>query len=131
MSRLYVFQLCSVDETVLCFGQNFVCTVVESQSVTLLYNADHDKTPMGKLLDDLNLFFTVIFAAEVLVNAFAHWFHEVSLYMIIHTSALHSASLLSARRLEIHLPAALMSRVNGLSSILAYRRRSSFPPMIR
>ena len=40
-------------------------------------HASGSTTALGVLLDRLNLAFTVVFAAELAVNAFAHWFREV------------------------------------------------------
>ena len=54
-------------------SQNFACTLAESELSTALTNPDGSQTPLSALIDRLNLLFTIVFAAELLANALAHW----------------------------------------------------------
>ena len=56
-----------------CRAQSFVCTILESQYASDLVNAHGSLTSFGAALDRANLFFTVIFTAELLVVAFSSW----------------------------------------------------------
>jgi len=58
----------------LMIGANFVSTIVESQIVDSLSNGDGSKTDTAKQLEDLDLAFTLAFAAELVINAYSHWF---------------------------------------------------------
>ena len=55
-------------------AQNFGCTIAESQFVDNLQNEDGSPTTFAHNLDKMNLFFTLLFTAELAVNAFSHWF---------------------------------------------------------
>ena len=57
--------------------QNFVCTVVEAQFASSLTLSNGTMTNLGTLLDRLNIAFTIVFSAELTVNAFSHWFRAV------------------------------------------------------
>jgi hypothetical protein len=58
-----------------CLGQNFGCTIAESQFIQNLQDEFGQPTEFARTLDQLNLFFTLLFTAELAVNAFSHWFH--------------------------------------------------------
>jgi len=53
---------------------NFGATITEVQFVDSLANPDGSPTQLQVTLDRLNLFFTLLFTAELAVNAFSHWF---------------------------------------------------------
>ena len=55
-------------------AQSFICTILESQYASELTNSDGSSTSFGAALDRANLFFTVIFTAELIVVAFSSWF---------------------------------------------------------
>ena len=55
-------------------SQSFVCTILESQYVSELSNADGSVSSFGAALDRANLFFTLIFTVELAAVAFASWF---------------------------------------------------------
>ena len=54
--------------------QNFACTITEAQFINNLVNADGSPTALAVILDNLNLFFTLLFTVELAVNMFSHWF---------------------------------------------------------
>ena len=54
--------------------QSFICTILESQYASELTNPDGSSTGLGTVLDRLNLCFTIIFTAELVILAFANWF---------------------------------------------------------
>jgi hypothetical protein len=54
--------------------QNFVVNATEAQIVELLTDSSGRPTALGDQLEQLDTFFTVVFALEILVNAYAHWF---------------------------------------------------------
>jgi hypothetical protein len=56
------------------FEQNFGCTITESQFIEDLHDENGAPTSFAQILDQLNLFFTLLFTAELVVNAFSHWF---------------------------------------------------------
>ncbi len=47
---------------------------VEAQIIELLWTADGAPTLLEGQLEELDMFFTLIFTAELLINAYAHWF---------------------------------------------------------
>ena len=53
--------------------QNFGCSVVESQLVNEPASSHSTAGAFLRLIDALNLFFTVAFTVELLINALAHW----------------------------------------------------------
>jgi hypothetical protein len=53
--------------------QNFVLNVFEAQ-ISAQAPPDGSSNGWIVLFDKLNLFFTMIFTAELCVNMFAHWF---------------------------------------------------------
>ena len=53
--------------------QNFIANAAEAQIETT--DSDGNLTPVGRRLEALDIFFTVIFTVELATNAFAHWFH--------------------------------------------------------
>ncbi len=55
--------------------QNFVANVFEAQ-VNAQPTSDGSSYDWFALFDKLNLFFTMIFTAELCVNMFAHWFKD-------------------------------------------------------
>ncbi len=59
--------------------QNFAATATDSQlGPAGLQNPDGTRNGLGLFLQNLDLSFTAIFTAELLVNMFAHWFFPVS-----------------------------------------------------
>eukprot|EP00292_Cryptomonas_paramecium_P000167 CAMPEP_0113678112 /NCGR_PEP_ID=MMETSP0038_2-20120614/9720_1 /TAXON_ID=2898 /ORGANISM="Cryptomonas paramecium" /LENGTH=379 /DNA_ID=CAMNT_0000595621 /DNA_START=655 /DNA_END=1791 /DNA_ORIENTATION=- /assembly_acc=CAM_ASM_000170 len=54
---------------------NFGCTILETQFIDQMSAKDGSDTPMGRTMNVLNLFFTVVFTAELAVNAFAHYLY--------------------------------------------------------
>ena len=56
------------------FFQNFLVNAAESQVSDLLTNEDGTLTNIGSDLERLDEFFTIIFAVELAINAFGHWF---------------------------------------------------------
>jgi hypothetical protein len=54
--------------------QNFLVNAAEAQLVSSLVNSDGTPTSTGNNLEDLDTFFTIIFAVELAINAYAHWF---------------------------------------------------------
>ena len=52
--------------------QNFFINVAEAQFSNTLSDADSER--WSAIFDKLNLFFTVLFTTELLVNMFVHWF---------------------------------------------------------
>jgi hypothetical protein len=59
--------------------QNFAATATDSQlGPAGLNNPDGSRNGLGLFLQNLDLSFTAIFTAELLVNMFAHWFFPVS-----------------------------------------------------
>ena len=56
--------------------QNFAANVVQMQLVSGLTNDDGSLNGTGRLLDTLDTFFTIIFAVELALNMFAHWFRD-------------------------------------------------------
>ncbi len=58
--------------------QNFAATATDSQlGPAGLTNPDGSRNDLGLFLQNLDLSFTAIFTAELLVNMFAHWFFPV------------------------------------------------------
>ena len=55
-------------------AQSFMCTILESQYTNELFHPDGSLTSFGSALDHINLFFTIIFSAELVVLAFSNWF---------------------------------------------------------
>ena len=55
-------------------AQSFICTILESQYGSDLVNPDGSFTSFGAALDHANLFFTIVFTAELVVVAFSSWF---------------------------------------------------------
>ncbi len=55
------------------YWQNFVLNVFEAQ-ISAQITSDGSSNYWLVLFDKLNLFFTMIFTAELFVNMFAHWF---------------------------------------------------------
>ena len=57
--------------------QNFFASIIEAQlSTDSLVKPDGSPTVYQQNLDDLNLAFTIVFTADLLINLFAHWIHE-------------------------------------------------------
>ncbi len=56
------------------FDQNFFVNATESQVSDVLTNEDGSLTDIGANLERLDEFFTIIFAVELSINMFAHWF---------------------------------------------------------
>ncbi len=56
------------------YEQNFVVNAAEAQIKERLWTDDGALTLLGEQLEDLDMFFTIVFTAELLVNAYAHWF---------------------------------------------------------
>ena len=54
------------------FGQNFIINASESQ---LGISGSGPSTPKGSALELLDKIFTAIFAFDLAVNIFAHWYH--------------------------------------------------------
>jgi hypothetical protein len=54
-------------------AQNFMASIFEAQYGRKLVLPDGNATPLGEMMDHLNLFFTVYFAVELVINAYAHW----------------------------------------------------------
>jgi hypothetical protein len=54
--------------------QNLVLNVAESQLNKTLLDSNGSTNSMGRILNNLDVLFTCIFTAELLLNAFAHWF---------------------------------------------------------
>ena len=50
--------------------------VVQMQLITSLTDADGAPSGAGHVLDVLDFFFTVVFALELGLSMFAHWFHD-------------------------------------------------------
>jgi hypothetical protein len=50
-----------------------MASIFEAQYGRKLVLTDGQATPLGVMMDRLNLFFTVYFAVELTVNAYAHW----------------------------------------------------------
>ena len=55
-------------------AQSFICTILESQYASDLVDANGSLTDFGAALVRANVFFTIIFTAELLVVAFSSWF---------------------------------------------------------
>jgi voltage-gated sodium channel len=53
--------------------QNFAVNAAEAQLVNLLTEDDGSLTTSGRDLEALDEFFTIIFAVELSINAFAYW----------------------------------------------------------
>ncbi len=56
--------------------QNFGSNVVQMQLNNNLANEDGSLNQTGQILDILDFFFTIIFAFELSLNVFAHWFRQ-------------------------------------------------------
>jgi hypothetical protein len=54
--------------------QNFVLSVSDAQYAEHMAKEDGSLTFLGRLDEQLNLLFTVLFAAELFVNLYANWF---------------------------------------------------------
>ena len=54
--------------------QNFIINAAQAQLNGQLLRDDGSLTPVGLALDRLDVAFTLLFTAELLVNAYAHWF---------------------------------------------------------
>ncbi len=54
--------------------QNFLANAVEAQIE--VSNEDGSLTPNGKVLEGLDYLFTSMFAIELGLNLFCHWFHD-------------------------------------------------------
>jgi hypothetical protein len=54
--------------------QNFASNVVQMQLNNNLTEEDGSLNQTGLILDSLDFFFTMIFAFELSLNIFAHWF---------------------------------------------------------
>ena len=68
--------LCILYSNLICntLHQNFFVNAAESQITDLLTNNNGSLTVIGSDLEKLDEFFTIIFAFELAINAFAHWF---------------------------------------------------------
>ncbi len=53
--------------------QNFMASIFEAQYGRKLVLTDGQATQLGEMMDRLNLFFTIYFAVELVINAYAHW----------------------------------------------------------
>jgi len=54
---------------------NFLANLIEAQYIDQITEGNTNTlTRLGRTLDSLNLFFTVVFTLELMVNALAHWF---------------------------------------------------------
>ncbi len=65
-------------------GQNFGCTIAESQFIARLTDARGAPTAFARNLDALNLAFTLLFTAELAVNAFSNWCRLADIYIYIY-----------------------------------------------
>jgi len=55
---------------------NFVTNALEAQMINSLYNEDGSPSDFKQILDKLDLFFTIIFLAELALNMYAHLLWE-------------------------------------------------------
>jgi hypothetical protein len=55
-------------------AQNFAVNATEAQIVDLMADAAGGSTQLGDRLEQLDMFFTIVFTMELLVNAYANWF---------------------------------------------------------
>ena len=53
-------------------SQNFACTIIEAQNSNNLVDANGNSTPFAILMDQWDLFFTIIFTVELAINVFCH-----------------------------------------------------------
>ena len=53
--------------------QNFAITAAEAQLASSLVSSDGGPTAVGAQLERVDMFFTLLFTAELVVNAYAHW----------------------------------------------------------
>ncbi len=56
--------------------QNFLTCIMDAQYKHIMVSESGDRNSLGVSLDNLNIFFTIIFAFELLLNIFANWFHR-------------------------------------------------------
>jgi hypothetical protein len=99
------FQTCSA---VLIF-LNFFISAVDAQLWDQLDDDKGARTRPGQILDHSNTALTLLFAAELLVNLYAHWLREfVSSYMNIWDVFIVSLSLASLGPLDIAMPVTIL-----------------------
>jgi hypothetical protein len=58
------------------FAQNFAVSIMDAEYASELVLNDGNTTPFGELDRKLNVFFTIIFTLELIINAYANWFHR-------------------------------------------------------
>jgi hypothetical protein len=57
--------------------QNFIVSILDAEFSADMTLADGTASKIGTLTNRLNLFFTLVFTIELLINAYANWYHHL------------------------------------------------------
>ncbi len=109
--------------------QNFLINVAQSQLNGQLVADDGSFTDSGLFLDRLDIFFTCVFTAELLLNAYAHWLTPFASnpYNLIDCLVI-SLSLVSLGPLDI--PVSILRVVRAFRVIRIFGRLSALKNII-